>query len=289
MQPASPNTTLRAPDVRRRFDRAADSFDDFDFVHRLTCDGLLLRLRPMLVTASTIVDLGCATASACKPLQKRFPGAHVIALDFSARMLRRAAQRRGWFSRFSLLQADANAIPLASQSVDLVFCNQLLPWITDTTALFAEVDRVLRANGLFVFAALGPDSLGELRDAWQRVDAGPHVVPFPDMHNLGDAAVRAGMRDPVLDVDRLRVTYADADALFRDLTGSGARNCLVDRRTTLTGKHRFHNMTAALSPAEDGGTIELELELVYGHCWGAGRRPAAGEFRISPEGIGRRS
>lgn len=289
MQPASPNATLCTPDIRRRFDRAADSFDDFDFVHRLTCDGLLLRLEPMLVTAGTIVDLGCATASACKPLQKRFPGAHVIALDFSARMLRRAARRRGWFSRFSLLQADANAIPLASHSVDLVFCNQLLPWITDATALFAEVGRVLRTNGLFVFAALGPDSLARLREAWRSVDAELHVSPFPDMHNIGDAAVHAGMRDPVLDVDRLRVTYTDAGALFRDLSGSGARNCLVDRRPTLTGKNRFHNMIAALSPAEDRGGIELELELVYGHCWGAGQRPAAGEFRISPQGIGRRS
>lgn len=243
----------------------------------------------MLVEATTVIDLGCATGAACKPLQKRFRGAHLIALDFSAHMLRRAARRRRWFSRYSLLQADANAIPLASHSVDLVFCNQLLPWITDATALFAEVARVLRANGLFVFSALGPDSLDELRNAWQRVDAGPHVRLFPDMHNLGDAAVRAGLRDPVLDVDRLRVSYADAPALFRDLTGSGARNCLAGRRTTLTGKRRFRDMAAALSPRDGNGSIELELELVYGHCWGSGQQPTGGEFRISPEGIGRRS
>ncbi|MDH4125940.1 MAG: methyltransferase domain-containing protein [Gammaproteobacteria bacterium] len=289
MQAGNHSTIFCAQDVRRRFDRAADSFDDFDFVHRVTREGLLLRLEPMSIEVNTVLDLGCATGAACKPLHRRFRGAHIIALDVSARMLRRAARRRSWFSRYSLLQAEAGAIPLANHSVDLVFCNQLLPWVTDATLLFAEVGRVLRSNGLFVFAALGPDSLGQLRDAWQGVDPGPHVNPFPDMHNFGDAAVRAGLRDPVLDVDRLRVSYTDADALFRDLTGSGARNCLAGRRRSLTGKGRFRRMTAALPHVHGERVIELELELVYGHCWGSGQRPTVGEFRISPEGISRRS
>jgi malonyl-CoA O-methyltransferase len=289
MHPAEHNATLCSHDVRRRFDRAADAFDEFSFAHRVTRDGLLARLKPMLVDAGTVLDLGCATGAAYKPLRQRFPDAHIVALDLSPRMLRRAARRRSWFSKFSLLHADASAIPLAGNSVDVVFCNQLLPWINDADTLFVEVGRVLRENGLFLFASLGPDSLAGLRNAWQTVDAGPHVSYFPDMHNLGDAAVRAGMRDPVLDVDRITVTYTDAAALFCDLTGSGSRNSLAGRRRTLTGRQRFQRMTAALPRAQDEQLIELELELVYGHCWGAGLRPREGEFRIAPDSIGRRS
>jgi malonyl-CoA O-methyltransferase len=289
MPPADHNPTLRGADVRRRFDRAADDFDTFDFVHGVTRTGLLARLAPMLVEAKTVIDLGCARGAACKPLQQKFRGAQLIALDSSPRMLRHAVRRRDWFSKYSVLQADATAVPLADHSVDVVFCNQLLPWIPDTAALFAEVNRVLRGNGLFLFAALGPDSLAGLRSAWQAVDDGPHVNLFPDMHNLGDAAVRAGLCDPVLDVDRLSVTYADAAALFRDLTGSGARNCLASRRRTLTGKQRFAAMTAALPRPGGSQTIELDLELVYGHCWGSGPRPREGEFRVSLDRIGRRS
>jgi len=204
-------------------------------------------------------------------------------------MLQRAARRRSWLSKYALLQADATALPLADHSIDVVFCNQLLPWVADPAALFAEVGRVLRADGLLVFAALGPDSLGQLRLAWQAADNGAHVNAFPDMHNLGDAAVRAGLRDPVLDVDRLGVSYADAGAMFRDLAGSGARNCLAARRPSLTGRGRFQRMLAALQAARADRAIELELELIYGHCWGCGPRARDGEFRVPLDGIGRRS
>lgn len=280
---------LRAEDIRRRFDRAAAHFDDFDFVHAVTRDGLLARLEPMAVNAATIVDLGCATGTACKPLAKRFRGAQVIAVDQSPKMLQQAARKKSWLAKYSFMEASADAIPLADQSVDLVFCNQLLPWMDDAAVVFNEVSRILRKDGLFIFATLGPDSFSELRRAWQASDHGAHVNQFPDMHDLGDAAVRAGFSDPVLDVDRLTVTYEDTVALFRDLTGSAARNCLADRALSLTGKDRFAAMARELQPPGSKATIELELELVYGHCWGCGPRAHGGEVRIDPGRIGRRT
>lgn len=278
---------LRDEDIRRRFDHAAAGFDDFDFVHATTREGLLERLEPMRVQAKTIVDLGCATGSAMKALARRFRGSRIVAVDQSPAMLQFAAGRKPWFTRTAFLQADARRLPLAAQSVDLVFCNQLLPWIDDPAALFVEVNRVLRKEGLFLFAGLGPDSLAELRRAWSGAADDAHVNRFPDMHDLGDAAVRAGLSDPVLDIDRLRVRYDNPAALFRDLTGCGGRNCLADRRRSLTGKTRF----AAVQRKLQGGgglPIELELELVYGHCWGSGPRQDPGEVRIDPARIRRR-
>lgn len=279
---------LRSQDVLRRFDRAAATFDQFDFVHAVTRDGLFARLAPMRVEVKTIVDLGCATGTACKLLARRFRGASVIGIDHSAEMLQVARDKKAWRSKCSFIEADAAALPLADQSVDMVFCNQLLPWIDDVPAMLAEVNRVLRENGLFLFASLGPDSFAELRNAWASVDTDVHVLHFADMHNIGDAAVRAGLSDPVLDVDRLRVTYKDANALFRDLTGSGARNGLAGRSRGLTGKRRFAAMCEALQAGSGEPQIELELELVYGHCWGSGPRARDGEVRIDPRRISRR-
>jgi malonyl-CoA O-methyltransferase len=279
---------LRAKDIRRRFDRAAAGFDEFDFVHAVTRDGLLARLEPMLIKASTILDLGCATGTACKALAKRFRGTKIIGVDQSPEMLRQAARKKRLLAKYSFLEASADAVPLADQSVDLVFCNQLLPWIDDAPLVFAEVNRLLRKDGLFVFASLGPDSFSELRHAWQASDHGVHVNSFPDMHDLGDAAVRAGLSDPVLDVDRLTVSYANTAALFRDLTGSAARNCQTNRALSLTGKDRFAAMTEALQTGGSKAQIELELELVYGHCWGSGPRSRGGEVRIDAGRIGRR-
>ena len=206
MDMTNDNWTLRSVDVRRRFDRAAATFDSADFVHRVTRDGLLSRIEPMSVDARVVVDLGSATGSAIGSLKKRFRAARIIAVDLSAAMLQKALGRRSWFSRFAAVQADARSLPFADDSVDVVFSNLLLPWIDEPAAAFGEVARVLREDGLFAFSTLGPDSLLALRLAWQASDDGVHVNRFLDMHDIGDALVRSGLRDPVLDVDRLSVT-----------------------------------------------------------------------------------
>lgn len=269
---------LRPRDIRRHFDQAADRFHEADFVHGVTRDGLLERLRPMTIDAATVIDLGSATGTAIPELQKRFRGARVIAVDFSAEMLRIVRLKRSLLSRRHAVQADARSLPFADTSIDVIFSNLMLPWIDDLDAVFAEIARVLRKDGLFVFSALGPDSLLEVRQAWQTVDAGEHVNRFPDMHDVGDALVRAGLRDPVLDVDRLSVSYRDAGVLLRDLTAAGARNSLRNRQRGLMGRRRFRRFTDTLFAA--GGDRSLTLELVYGHCWGSRVRRGGTEIAV---------
>ena len=288
MNSAPQNPALRRSDVRRRFDRAATTFDGADFVHATTREGLLDRLGPMRVEVNTVLDVGCGTGSARRLLSKQFRGARIIGVDLSHGMLRQAREKRSWFSRSPAIQADATALPFVDHVVDVVFANLLLPWVDDPAAFFREANRVLRRDGLLLFSTLGPDSLLELRRAWQVADEHEHVNLFLDMHDIGDAAVRSGLRDPVLDVDRLTVTYEKAAALFRDLTAVGGRNSLSDRRRTLTGRRRFAAMTEALDASRIDGQIALDLELVYGHCWGSGVAGPGGEFRVDPSQIGRR-
>ncbi|MDZ7645317.1 MAG: methyltransferase domain-containing protein [Woeseiaceae bacterium] len=277
----------RTRDVQRRFDRVAADFDRADFVHRSTAAGLLERLAPVTLQAGHVLDLGAGTGSLGRELSRFFGRARVVSLDLSHGMLRRARHKRWRFARRAELQASASAIPLRTDSIDAVVANQLLPWLGDPAALFAEVARVLRRDGLFAFAALGPDSLRELRDAF--ADDEPHVFRFPDMHDLGDAMVRAGLRDPVLDVDHLRIEYRDTRSLYRDLAACGARNTLAGRRRTLTGKARFARLDAALAAQFREGRLGVTLELVYGHAWGGAQPMQDGEFRVDvAELVGRR-
>lgn len=242
-------------DDRLRFDKAAASFDAADFVHATTRDGLLARMEPMNVNAQVIVDLGSATGSSAQRLGKLFRRKTVIPVDLSHAMLKMAVRRSSWFAKIPAVQADARRLPFADHSIDLVFANLLLPWIRDREPVFSEVSRVLSKNGLFVFSTLGPDSLREL-----------HHPGFADMHNVGDELVRAGLLDPVLDVDHLTVTYKDPQSLREDLRAIGATDCLPDEPESLN----------------------LQLELVYGHCWGRGTTASNGEVRIDPGQIGRR-
>ena len=284
----SEQSTLCTRDVRRRFDRAAESFDAVDFVHAVTREGLLARLEPLVVQSNTVLDLGCATGAAHPILKKRFRRARIVSLDLSHAMLRRNLGKGRWFSRRSCVQASAADLPFDAQCFDVVFANQLLPWIDEPGRVFAEICRVLRRDGVFAFATLGPDSLRELGDAWSKVDAYRHVIRFPDMHDIGDALVRAGLRDPVLDVDRLTVRYDDTSKLFADLTRMGARNALVGRNPTLVGKRRFDEMIATLGSASGGSELSFDLELVYGHCWGGDATGDRNDYRIDATTIPRR-
>ena len=275
-------------ELRRRSDAAAATFDSVDFIQAHTRDGLLDRLRPITVDASLVLDLGTATGSAVPLLTRRFRGARVLGIDVSHGMLTRARRKRGWLARKWFVQADARDLPLPDQCADVAFANLLLPGIGDPAPLFGEVNRVLREGGLFAFAALGPDSLQELRQAWPRTGGSPQDSPFLDMHEFGDAAVRAGLSDPVLDVDRLTVTYPDAAAVFRDLTAMGGRNSRYSGSRGLIGRTRYAAMLDALEGGRKDGLLRFGLEIVYGHCWGSGRPAAPGEFRIDPARIARR-
>jgi malonyl-CoA O-methyltransferase len=234
---------------------AADTFDSADYVFAATRDGLMARIEPVTIDADIVIDLGSATGAAGRLLEKRFKGARVVATDLSLPMLNKAQSKKRWLAKTGYVQADASALPFADQSVDVIFANQLLPWIPQPESIFGEISRVLRKDGLFVFSTLGPDSLQGLRHE-----------PFADMHDVGDALVRAGLRDPVLDVDRLTVTFETAESMRSDFEAIGAAHCLPNEAEILTA----------------------ELELVYGHCWGGGPRPAAGEYRVDAGQIGKR-
>lgn len=279
---------MKLKDVRRRFDRASEHFSEADFVHRTSFAGLIERLSPVVIDAARILDLGAASGHGSRQLAKTFRKSRVISFDLSGGMLKVAKKKKPILTKLTELQGDAMRIPLQTGSIDLVFANLLLPWISDLPACLAEIARVLKMGGVFAFATLGPDSLKELRDAWSGVDDEQHLNYFPDMHDVGDALVRAGLTDPVLDVDYLSVTYRNCASLYRDLTASGARNSLADRRKTLTGKNRFDAMEEALIGGRQDADLTLKLELVFGHAWGAGPRPIAGEYHLDPASITRR-
>ncbi len=276
---------LRLQDIRRRFDRAASDFDTADFVHTVTRDGLLARLEPLLLKPETILDLGSATGATGRLLRPRFKRAQLVSLDLSHSMLGIARKNKPWLSRPGFVQGNAHQLPFADASFDLVVSNQLLPWVAEPQAVFEQVSRVLKKGGIFAFATLGPDSLREIEKAWATVDDLPHVNRFPDMHDIGDGLVRAGLADPVLDIDRLGVSYDDPGKLFADLTRSGGRNALEDRGRGMVGRRRFQAMIEALSAPQSGGRIQLNLELVYGHCWGSGPKTDPENYRIDANRI----
>jgi len=266
--------------TRRAFDRAKQ-FDTASFIHDAARDRLLERLGLVSFTPGVVVDLGCATGRGAAALAGLYAEARVVAVDASAGMLRATAARRG--GGVAAVGGDAEQLPLRSHCVDLLFANLLLPWCRPDV-VFAEAARVLEPGGVVMFATLGPDSLAEIRRAFSSVDAGIHVHAAFDMHDLGDLAMRAGLAEPVLDVDRLTVTYAEPAILWRDLKAVAAANVAGGRRRALTGRDRWRRFERALAPVP-GERFAVTVELIFGQAFGAGptatRRRAGGATEIA--------
>ena len=271
--------------AQRRFDRAARTVDEADFVGAEAAARLIDRLALFALDPAVIVDLGAGTGRVTAELAARYPDAAVLAIDISQAMLERAAST----DAVTRLVADAHRLPCTSGSVDLVFASLLLPWVAPDRVL-AECVRVLRPGGLAIMTTLGPDTLIELRRAWASVDPFIHVHGFVDMHDIGDLASRAGFVDPVIDVDRLTLDYADMDHLVGDLRAAGVANSAVGRCPGLIGRQRWAQFDAALRAAAPGGRIALSVELVFLQAFApdcSGPRVAApdGETRIGVDAL----
>jgi malonyl-CoA O-methyltransferase len=278
--------------VRAAFDRASAAYEAAAVLQSRVADELLARLEPFDFHPAAVLDLGAGTGRAAAHLKRRYRRSRVIALDAAPGMLRQAARHQALFRRFERICADAARLPLAPASVDIVFSNLMLQWCDPLDEVFTEVRRVLKPQGFFAFTTFGPDTLKELRSAWSEVDTHNHVNRFLDMHDVGDALVRAGLQEPVLDVERTQLTYADGIALMRDLKAIGARNATSGRPRALVGRGRLQRVLTAYESFRKDGRLPATYEVVFGAAWGTAGRPAAsaqgGEVRISPSEIRRR-
>jgi malonyl-CoA O-methyltransferase len=278
--------------IRAAFDRASPAYEAAAVLQSRVADELLSRLDPFDFQPQFVLDLGAGTGRAAAQLKRRYRRALVIALDLAPGMLRQAVNHQRLFRRFERVCADAARLPLETASVDIVFSNLMLQWCDPLDDAFAEVRRVLKPRGFFAFTTFGPDTLRELRSAWAETDTHNHVNRFIDMHDVGAALVRAGLQEPVLDVDRTQVTYSDGMALMRDLKSIGARNATAGRPRSLAGRSRLQRVLAAYESFRKDGRLPATYEIVHGAAWGSAGRPAAtahaGEVRISPSKIGRR-
>jgi malonyl-CoA O-methyltransferase len=267
--------------IRRAFGRAAAGYA----AHAALQAEVGARLREHLdgidgFAPVRILDVGCGPGDGARALLERWPTAQLVALDLALPMLQTGKGKKGSGS-FSLggsppsastenepdpffaICADAQALPLADASVDLVHSSLCLQWCEDPGLALAEFRRVLRPDGLLLFSTFGPDTLRELRAAFAEVDRMPHVSRFIDMHDIGDALLASGFRDPVLERDDFTLTYADARDLMRELRAIGATNADAQRQRSLTGKAHLAGVVAAYERFRRDGMLPATYEVVY--------------------------
>lgn len=163
--------------------------------------------------------------------------------------------------------------------MDMVWANMLLHQAADPQALLADWHRVLAVDGFLMFSCLGPDTLQELRTVYARMGWPMPSHEFTDMHDWGDMLVHAGFAEPVMDMERLTLTWATPEALLTELRELGP-NLHPDRFPGLRGKTWLRRLEAELARALAGpdGRLALTFEVIYGHAF----KPAP-RLRVAPE------
>jgi len=276
--PQSPST-LSAPidlaRVRNLFARP-ERIVPSDFLRREIAARMHERLSLVKIIPRQVLDAGCGTGGDLTLLQKTYPAAQILGLDGAGAMARAAKKPHASGSLNQLLSrlmpakagvdvlcGDYGNLPLGPNSVDLLWSNLALHWHPLPDRVFAEWRRVLRVEGLLMFSSFGPDTFTELRSAFAALDNYPHTLPFVDMHDFGDQLVEAGFSTPVMDMERITVTYDTPQALLRDVRALGG-NPLESRRRGLIGRA--------------DGKLGLTFEVIYGHAFRpAPRTTATGE------------
>lgn len=215
-------------------------------------------------------------------LRRRYPRAdvwQVVDQGDEARRLRAQSPTAWWMlSRWTgqkVLQA-----PPPDGRVQMVWANMLLHTVVDPKALIADWHRALAVDGFLMFSCLGPDTLRELRELHRRMGWPPPAHEFTDMHDLGDMLVQTGFAEPVMDMERIQLTFATPERLLQELRELG-RNLSLERFPALRGRHWRQAWLEALveqGVRDEAGRLSLSFEVVYGHAL----RPVA-RANLSPQ------
>ncbi len=230
---------------------------------------MIQRLDVIKIDPKTILNAGARLQMVNHALQNRYKKSKLTLVDTTPIFLKVAA-KKGFLRRWPAQCVQPTHLPFANQSFDLIFSNLWLNETNDLQSTVAEFARILKPNGLLMFSACGPDTLAELRSCFAKVGSYNNVHEFVDMHDIGDQCLQAGFSDPVMDMEKIRVTYSSLELLFEDLKYLGATNARQDRRRGLMGKGLMNALREQYEQFRQCSLLPATVEVIHGHAWAPG-------------------
>ncbi len=250
--------------IARSFSRSAGTYDQVAYFQREVGLRLLDCLHQEVDSAGTkillqekirqettqkekehyCVDIGCGTAYFKSKIEASFSSVQYVGLDLAEGMLKHVGSKKDSPSAF-LVCADAEHLPLADNSVDMLFSNMALQWCENLPLLLKEAGRVLSKGGFFAFTTLGPKTLHELKSAWQEVDDLVHVNQFLTLDDWSKAINNSDFVVGQNRQEEIVLRYVSVTTLLQELKLLGAHNVNDGQRQTLTGPKRLQKLLAA--------------------------------------------
>jgi malonyl-CoA O-methyltransferase len=223
-----------------------------------------------------VLDWWSPTSGSAALLAAQYPQARLLPIGCDDLPLPASVtpERRWWQRLVSPSRTTPTPATGATPTAELLWANMMLHWVDDLPGLLARWHAALEVDGFLMFSCFGPDTLQELRAVYAALGWGVPASPWTDMHDLGDALVHAGFADPVMDMERLSLSWDSPAALLAELRDLG-RNTATARQPGLRGRTWRRTLDAALAAHLRGpdGRLHLRFEIVYGHAFRPTPRP----------------
>ncbi len=247
--------------IASQFGGASKTYDGASRLQRIMGDEMLgaLKLAGDDLRPRRILDLGCGTGWFTRKIAQTWP-CQVTGVDLSPGMIKQASERSE--QGIELMVADAESLPVPSNSFDVVFSNLMVQWCDDPRTVFAECRRVLRPGGRLVLSTLLEGTLGELKQAWAEADPGQQHINRFESETALRQRVEAVLPDARLDTRTIALPYASPMALAAELRLLGAGFKSESRRRTLTAPGRVRTMCLSY-PKQSDGTIIASYEAAW--------------------------
>ena len=253
--------------VRQHRDRAAKTMDDHNFLFCEISERLSDRLGNVRKQFDLALDLGCHRGELGRMVDRHNNVRKIVYSDLSYSMVS--------LSPTPSLVADEEVLPFKDSCFDLITSALTLHWVNDLPGAISQIARCLKPDGLFLAAMFGGNTLAELRRSLFSAEAEissrvyPRVSQFVNLRDLGDLLLRADLKLPVVDIDRVNVTYPNALALMSELRGMGESNAAHARphhftkSSVLRGAQRHYSKD---TPSRDS-PITAQFDIIYLAAW----------------------
>lgn len=245
--------------IRQSFAAASSTYDGAAELQRRVGRALVADLNAEMLTG-TVLDLGCGTGFLTGELLAKNTQESVIAVDIAFGMLEATRSKLAAHNNVRYICADAEQLPIAASTVDVVISNLALQWCRNLTAVFAELKRTLKPGGQLVFSTFGPHTLQELKAAWAEVDDYSHVNEFYGVADIQYFLQQAGFRQVRIECNTHLSKYDSVLALMRELKAIGAQNVIGERNKAITTQSQLQRMIKAYDSERLEGMIPATFE-----------------------------
>lgn len=240
-----------------KFNKFATNYQQARFLQYEVGQRLMQRMQYCKLQPDLVLDLGAGAGNMAPGLQQLYPAATMVFLDLSKNMLRQ-------FNVENRVQANALSLPFAEHSFDLICANLVLHWTNDIPQFFAECKRVLTKNGLLLFTTMGPQTLIELKLAFQAIDKFQHVHDFIDIIDLGNLLLAQQFVDPVIDQEKIIYQYHNLNNLYQELKIMGVSNSALNKSSGLYTRSIFSLLEDNYK--QIGNYFPATFQVLYGHA-----------------------